>query len=178
MIKVFKIMVLLIFIGLLIFTVPTNAQNKTISKPVDLSNSIFTSCGLDKIFINGKKNQLYIVNCALEVIEFVILLALLLAILKVSLDGLSKMDPTGSNRSPKKTIQNLFIGIMLMSTCWVVLPILNASANNVEFMNLPQISYPEHKKNTQILRLANPVKTYECEQIIDVLGRKGCIIKQ
>jgi hypothetical protein len=129
-------------------------------KPVDQSNIIFTNCrlgvlvgddtkGLTQAQIDGtapsnvtdEGKQKYLKGCIQDIIRFIIVIASLAAILKIAASGLAMLDPSGSKMSQKlsskSTITNLVIGLFLLIVGWNLIPILNASFNNVDFLNIP-----------------------------------------
>jgi hypothetical protein len=100
--------------------------------------------GTETNIIVGQK-QKYIQGCVQEIIRFIIVIASLAAILKIAASGVAMLDPTGSKMSSKlsskSTITNLVIGLFLLIVGWNLIPILNQSFNNVDFLNLPGVNY-------------------------------------
>jgi hypothetical protein len=136
-------------------------------QPVDESTVIFAGCRLSVLvkenatdptkpltpeqikgtatnIVVGQK-QKYIQGCIQEIIRFIIVIASLAAILKIAASGVAMLDPTGSKMSSKltsrSTITNLVIGLFLLIVGWNLIPILNQSFNNVDFLNLPGVNY-------------------------------------
>jgi hypothetical protein len=138
-------------------------------KPVDESTVIFAGCRLSKLvatpdptkpltadelknksnIVSTAKKGEYIKNCIQEIIRFIIVIASLAAILKIAASGVAMLDPTGSQMgsklTSKSTITNLVIGLFLLIVGWNIIPILNNSFNNVDFLNLPGVNYCDTK---------------------------------
>ena len=132
-------------------------------QPVDQTNVIFPGCQLRNLIAkDGEKNPVkydkngfpegtgnvtqagkegFLKNCVQDIIRFIIVIASLAAILKIAASGLAMLDPSGSRLSQgltsKATITNLVIGLFLLIVGWNMIPILNASFNNVNFLNIP-----------------------------------------
>jgi hypothetical protein len=136
------------------------AQSPASEQPVDQSNIIFANCRLGKLVADDKVGltqaqidgtapsnvtdagkQGYLKGCIQDIIRFIIVIASLAAILKIAASGLAMLDPSGSKMSQKlsskSTITNLVIGLFLLIVGWNLIPILNASFNNVDFLNIP-----------------------------------------
>jgi hypothetical protein len=145
------------------------AQGTPTKIGIDESTVIFASCRLsnlvdkstatpiketkeeseaDKIKQDVRKND-YVKGCIQEIIRFVIVIASLAAILKIAASGLALLDPSGSKVSQKltsrSTITNLVIGLFLLIVGWNMIPILNASFNSVNFLDLPRVNYCDIK---------------------------------
>ncbi len=139
-----------------------SAQSEPVKEQaVDQSNVIFKGCQLGNLVkkediakplteqqLNGEKSNIdetgrdgYIKNCIQDIIRFIIVIASLAAILKIAASGLAMLDPSGSKVSQsltsRSTITNLVIGLFLLIVGWNLIPILNASFNNVDFLNIP-----------------------------------------
>lgn len=124
-------------------------------KPVDESNIIFGSCKLSILSgeLNQEKKQKFLVGCVQEIIRFVVIISLLIAILHTAAKGLEGMNPQGGFKAGKsKVIENIVIGIFLLTTTWYILPILNNSALNTNFFDLPTVKYPVVEKNDKVFK--------------------------
>jgi hypothetical protein len=97
--------------------------------------------GIPSTNISETGKQDYLKGCIQDIIRFIIVIASLAAILKIAASGLAMLDPSGSKMSQKlsskSTITNLVIGLFLLIVGWNLIPILNASFNNVDFLNIP-----------------------------------------
>jgi hypothetical protein len=140
------------------------AETPAKEQPVDQSTVIFTKCQLSNLVIKDKQgvalteDQLsgkdatsnvvtsdgkseYIKGCIQDIIRFIIVIASLAAILKIAASGIAMLVPSDSKLSQKltskATIFNLVIGLFLLIVGWNLIPILNASFNNVDFLNIP-----------------------------------------
>jgi hypothetical protein len=161
----------LFILSILILATPllSFAQGTPTKIGIDESTVIFASCRLsnlvdkstatpiketkeeaeaDKIKQDVRKND-YVKGCIQEIIRFVIVIASLAAILKIAASGLALLDPSGSKVSQKltsrSTITNLVIGLFLLIVGWNMIPILNASFNSVNFLDLPRVNYCDIK---------------------------------
>jgi hypothetical protein len=148
---------------------PSSSSVPEGEKPVDESTVIFAGCRLSKLvaapdptkpltadelknksnIVSTEKKGEYIKNCIQDIIRFIIVIASLAAILKIAASGVAMLDPTGSlmssKLSSKSTITNLVIGLFLLIVGWNIIPILNNSFNNVDFLNLPGVNYCDTK---------------------------------
>jgi hypothetical protein len=167
LINVLIAFILILSMGSTLALAQDNASPAPKDQPVDESTVIFAGCRLSVLvkqkptdptialtpeqikgtatnIVVGQK-QKYIQGCIQEIIRFIIVIASLAAILKIAASGIAMMDPTGSKMSSKltsrSTITNLVIGLFLLIVGWNLIPILNQSFNNVDFLNLPGVNY-------------------------------------
>jgi hypothetical protein len=167
MIPLLRNLILIILLTLSLSSTLVYAQTAPKTEPLDQTNIIFPGCRLSSLLKDGDKTQTgvaltpeqlsketnisdsgrtkFVKSCIQEIIRFVIILASLAAILKIAVTGLALLDPTGSkigsNMSSAKTIQNLVIGLFLLVVGWNIIPILNTSFNNTDFLSLPGIEH-------------------------------------
>ena len=166
-----KQLFLYFILAIVIFSsaVSSLAQSSSSSAPkigVDESNVIFPGCRLSKLKdpnepktpiienkgqlegIKEKEDELkkeYIKGCMQEIIRFIIVIASLAAILKIAASGVQLMFNDKEGTKARSTITNLVIGLFLLIVGWNMIPILNASFNNVNFLNLPRVNYCDIK---------------------------------
>jgi hypothetical protein len=136
------------------------AQTDPAKVPVDESTVIFAGCRLSVLVdkttgtpIKESKSdekidqanqlarkQTYVKGCIQDIIRFIIVIASLAAILKIAVTGIQGMYQDNSKQL-RGTVTNLVIGLFLLIVGWNLIPILNNSFNNVDFLNLPSIGY-------------------------------------
>jgi hypothetical protein len=128
---------------------PTPAPTTQVDNTLDLNNSIIPGCSLSAFTVTGGQSvteasrKTFISNCFQGIFRFIIVLAALATILRLAISGVALLDPSGSRGSlgsnSRQSIQNLVIGLLLMTIGWNLLPILNASFNNLDFLKLPGV---------------------------------------
>jgi N-acetylmuramoyl-L-alanine amidase len=134
-------------------TVPVDEKDKY-SEPVDQSNTIIPACSLkvleSPIGVGISQKDKFLSGCIQGIIRFIIVLAVLAAVLKVAASGLVAMSPVGSD-APKTTsvISNLVVGLFLLLVGWNLLPTFNASFANQKYLALPTYSICPMKFNNK-----------------------------
>jgi hypothetical protein len=146
--KLFKNLLLCAFIVIIcFFNTYSIAQTNEVSNS-EIGVSLIPGCSLSNLVTTGNQNitdaskQSYTSNCIQGIIRFVIILASLSAILSIASTGIGLLSPGGSSsgsKSASKSIQNLVIGLLLLTVAWNILPIFNASFGNNGFLNIPKI---------------------------------------
>jgi hypothetical protein len=149
-------------ISFLIFTTISMASLTTITyaqtatpaagaeSKIDESNTILSGCKLSVLSTSPSQDitpgakQKFISGCIQSIIRFVIVIASLAAILRIAVSGVALLDPSGGLKGSKgvnsaKSIQNLIIGLFLLTVGWNLVGILNATFNNADFLNLPTV---------------------------------------
>jgi hypothetical protein len=124
---------------------PTTTTS-TPDAPLDESNVILPNCKLSLLtsttngIVTPASKQNYINNCIQNIFQFLLTLASISVILKIAYDGIMMLTPESKqSTSTKTTVTNLVIGLLLIIVGWNLLPILNFSFNNANFLNLAPI---------------------------------------
>jgi hypothetical protein len=142
------------------------AQTDPSATAIDESAVIFAGCRLSKLNdpnakgtipiketpadveaeakAQGLRKQEYVKGCITEIIRFIIVIASLAAILKIAASGIQGMYQDQSKQI-RGTVTNTVIGLFLLIVGWNLIPILNNSFNNVDFLNLPAVNYCDVK---------------------------------
>ena len=111
----------------------------------DESNVVIPACRLSNAtnstgVVVADKHREWFKNCIQGIIQFIIVLAVLVTILKLAFDGVNMLDPTSykDKINSRQQITNLVIGLFLLLIGWNLIPIMNLSLGNVNFLQLPQ----------------------------------------
>jgi hypothetical protein len=161
MLSLIKVIVLTISIFLLLSvspltiaqTAPTTPGAPAAPTPVDQSNAIFPGCrisvlsgGSNKGKVTQETKKKFLTGCVEEIIRFIIIMVCLVAVLRIASGGLAQIFPEAGGElsvkpaTTKKLVTDLIIGLFLLVVGWNLVGILNASFNNVDFLNLPAIN--------------------------------------
>ena len=194
-----KQLFLYFILAIVIFSsaVSSLAQSSSSSTPkigVDESNVIFPGCRLSKLkdpnepkvpvhqdksqdeAVKLKEDELkkeYIKGCIQEIIRFIIVIASLAAILKIAASGVQLMFNDKEGTKARSTVTNLVIGLFLLIVGWNMIPILNASFNNVNFLNLPRVDYCDIKSACVSARTLKLQRFLGCtERYEDIMAEK------
>jgi N-acetylmuramoyl-L-alanine amidase len=133
---------------------PVDAKDK-LSEPVDQSNVVIPACSLkvleSPIGVGISQKDKFLSGCIQGIIRFVIVLAVLAAVIKVAATGLIGMSPVSIGRSdkPASIISNLVVGLFLLLVGWNLLPTINASFANQKYLALPTYSVCPMKSNNK-----------------------------
>ncbi len=126
-----------------------------LDKPVDQSNIIIPGCSLSilesKIGVSVSQKDKFLSGCIQGVLRFIIVISVLAAVLKIAASGLVSMTPMkmGSVENPASVVSNLIVGLFLLLVGWNLVPTLNASFNNQNYLNLPTFTVcPIREGNT------------------------------
>ncbi|MGL4759153.1 MAG: hypothetical protein ACRCXZ_07465 [Patescibacteria group bacterium] len=183
LIRIFFISFLLvpILMGPLAFAQTNNSstqqqgQVKMVDDKVNQDNVLIERCRLTYLSngsnaVTQEKKGEFLKGCIQGAIRIFIVFALVAAIFNLALNGVNQMMPFGGGDATKKSIsqlRNLVIGLFLIIVGWNIIPILNASFNNTNFLTLPstdpcQIKNAcETKEKTAAREAANAVATFE-----------------
>ncbi|MGL4758090.1 MAG: peptidoglycan recognition protein family protein [Patescibacteria group bacterium] len=120
--------------------------------PVDQSNILFPGCRLNALSstenVTDEKKSIFFRGCIQDIIRFIIIFACIAAIFQLALGGINQMMPFGSSaKSNVQVIKNLVIGLFLLTVGWNLIPILNSSFANQNYLNLPNFVTCGYKLN-------------------------------
>lgn len=125
---------------LLSLTVNVNAKSVIRDDTVIINQCKLSNLVNNQQMVTEKKKQEFIPNCIQGIIRFVIIMFCLLTILRIAFIGISQLSMNDSAINPIRIeIQNIVIGIALLTFAWNLLPIINASLGNMNFLQLPKI---------------------------------------
>jgi hypothetical protein len=114
------------------------------------SGNIIEDCSIAKLNPNGNAEKftdlkkVFFQNCIQGIIRFIVVLSATFAIIRIAIVGLGELNPIGGgNPQIKGAIQNLVIGLALLTMGWYIIPIFNASFSKVDFLSPPAVRQSE-----------------------------------
>ncbi|MGL4757916.1 MAG: hypothetical protein ACRCXZ_01145, partial [Patescibacteria group bacterium] len=127
-----------------------NTQQNQTKDPVVLDNVLIPGCRLNNLVGDSTKNTVtdgskaqFLKSCIQGGIRLFIIFALIAAVFNLALNGVAQMVPFGGANATSKSItnlRNLVIGLFLVTVGWNLIPILNASFGNSNFLSLPALN--------------------------------------
>jgi hypothetical protein len=148
------------------------------------SGDIIADCGIQKLNPQGdqakfaaQKRNFY-AGCIQGIIRFIVVLSATFAIIRIAIVGLGELNPLGGgNPQIKATIQNLVIGLALLTMGWYIIPIFNGTFSKVNFLEPPSVRQIELDRLKVIDPLVKKVlddPDPELAEISDAYVRMGC----